>query len=109
MRCTAFWGLHHQVSLAFAQPGDVVVFSSAAAHFATNGADRPSAALYHGALSPASVRRLCEDVAASRDPFTEDERAGEYSNHLTALELVREYCSAGSAPSSGITQVHTRR
>mmetsp|Transcript_30281 Transcript_30281/g.85590 ORF Transcript_30281/g.85590 Transcript_30281/m.85590 type:complete len:344 (+) Transcript_30281:1353-2384(+) len=78
------------VSLALAHPGDAVVFSSAAAHFATNGADGPSAALYHGALNPAAVHRLCVD-AASRDPFTEDERAGEYAGHLTALDLVKDY------------------
>ncbi|KAJ1453634.1 hypothetical protein M885DRAFT_618834 [Pelagophyceae sp. CCMP2097] len=42
--------LDADVSVAVLRPGDALVFSSAAAHFASNGASGPNAAIYHGAL-----------------------------------------------------------
>lgn len=84
-----------RLNLLAVGPGDIAVFSSAAAHFATNGADAPSAALYHGGLTPAAIPRLCAD-AAVREPFTPEERAGEYAHHLTARQLVGEYRADGA-------------
>ena len=70
-------------------------------HFATNGVDGLSAALYHGALTPAAVPRLCED----RDllaPFSVSERAGVYREHLSGAELVQEYTVAGDPEGRGM-------
>ena len=58
------------MSLAVLAPGDLLVFSSAALHFASNGAAELSAALYHGFVTQASLPRLQAAVArrASQPP-----------------------------------------
>lgn len=78
------------VSLLLGRPGDLVVFSSAAAHFATNGLREVSTAIYHGGLTPATIPRLCADPKGL-SPFSSAERSGEYSQHLTGQDLVQEY------------------
>jgi hypothetical protein len=53
------------LSIAVLQPGDAVVFSSAAAHFGTNGNASPNAAAYHGALTGPML--AAADAAAGRE------------------------------------------
>jgi hypothetical protein len=89
------------VSLVMARPGDIAVFSSAAAHFATNGAAAPCAALFHGALTPAAIPRLCVDRAAWQ-PFTEEELSGDYAQHLTAGQLLAEYSADNECITNGL-------
>ena len=48
------------VSVACVLPGDLCVFSSAALHFASNGAGGVSAALFHGIVTDPSLPRLVE-------------------------------------------------
>ena len=48
------------VSVACVLPGDLCGFASAALHFASNGADGVSAALFHGIVTDASLPRLVE-------------------------------------------------
>ena len=47
-----------ELSVVLLRPGDALCFSSAAFHFASNGADGLSIALYHGAVTAAAVPRL---------------------------------------------------
>jgi hypothetical protein len=92
---------HPQTCLLLGRPGDLVLFDSASKHFATNGMGELSAALYHGALTPASVPRLCEDRALLA-PFSEAEREGEYVDHLSGAELVQEYTVTGVLDGQGM-------
>jgi hypothetical protein len=62
------------------------VFDSGALHFASNGAEGISGALYHGLITPGAVPRLRLAAAARAGsrPAT-----GVYSGHLFASELLR--------------------
>ena len=51
-----------EVSVACVLPGDVCVFHSACLHFASNGADELSAALFHGIVTAAALPRLREQL-----------------------------------------------
>ena len=86
----------HEISVACVLPGDLLCFSSAALHFATNGADGMNAALYHGMVTHASLPRL-EEVAARR--AAGERRAGAVPEMgdddddcvaLSALEILEE-------------------
>lgn len=61
------------ITLGILGAGDIGMFSSGSAHFATNGAKGVNAALYHGWLTPATVPYLC-DAALKIDPFSDAER-----------------------------------
>ena len=69
------------MSLVCSLPGDLCVFSSAALHFASNGADDLNAALYHGIVTEASSPRLKE--AARRGSSGDDDQ-------LSAEDVLRE-------------------
>ena len=69
------------VSVACVLPGDLCVFSSAALHFASNGADGVSAALFHGIVTDASLPRLVE--AARRG-------SGGADDQMSAADVLRE-------------------
>ena len=71
----------HEMSLVCSLPGDLCVFSSAALHFASNGADDLNAALYHGIVTEASSPRLKE--AARRGSSGDDDQ-------LSAEDVLRE-------------------
>ena len=73
------------VSVACLRPGDLLAFSSAALHFATNGAAGLSAALYHGMVTEASLPRLQLQAMAEGDA---DGHAGG-SGPLSAADIVR--------------------
>ena len=62
-------------------PGDLCVFSSAALHFASNGADGVSAALFHGIVTDASLPRLVE--AARRG-------SGGADDQMSAADVLRQ-------------------
>jgi hypothetical protein len=55
------------ICVACVQPGDLLVFSSAALHFASNGAAGVNAALYHGLVTEASLPRLEVAAEAGRE------------------------------------------
>ena len=74
------------VSLACVLPGDVCVFASSALHFASNGADELSAALFHGIVTEASMPRLEE--AARRGSRGDDAQ-------LSAQDVLREIRGGG--------------
>mmetsp|Transcript_41286 Transcript_41286/g.53230 ORF Transcript_41286/g.53230 Transcript_41286/m.53230 type:complete len:622 (-) Transcript_41286:233-2098(-) len=76
---------HPGMSIAMGLPGDILVFGSGSAHFATNGANGISAALYHGMVTPASIPQMCQSL----DPFTEDERMGRFGNHLSGMDILQ--------------------
>ena len=83
-----------------ARPGDTVAFSSAAAHFAVNGAAEPCACAFHGVLTPASAHTLAAHFDRL-DPFSEEElvKAG-FSEHLTGrLLLTDEIAETGEVAS----------
>jgi hypothetical protein len=75
-----------EVTIAVLRAGDLAVFDSGALHFASNGAEGISGALYHGLITPAAVPRLRLAAAAGAGsrPAT-----GAYSGHLFASELLR--------------------
>jgi hypothetical protein len=75
------------LTLALLQEGDLAVFDSGALHFASNGADGPSAALYHGVITPAAVPRL--RAAAAEAARSHAKSDGAYRNHLFAADLLR--------------------
>jgi len=75
------------VTLALLQEGDLAVFDSGALHFASNGADGPSSALYHGVITAAAVPRL--RVAAAKAAGSHAKSDGAYRNHLFAADLLR--------------------
>ena len=83
-----------------ARPGDTVAFSSAAAHFAVNGAAEPCACAFHGVLTPASAHTLAAHFERL-DPFSEEELAAAgFSEHLTGrLVLTDEIAETGEAVS----------
>ena len=73
-----------------ARPGDTVAFSSAAAHFAVNGAAEPCACAFHGVLTPASAHTLAAHFDRL-DPFSEEELvANGFSEHLTGRLVLTE-------------------
>ena len=73
-----------------ARPGDTVAFSSAAAHFAVNGAAEPCACAFHGVLTPASAHTLAAHFDRL-DPFSEEELvASGFSEHLTGRLVLTE-------------------
>ena len=49
----------------------------------------PCAALFHGALTPASVAVLAAHPERL-NPFSEDEREGEFAKHLTGAEVLAD-------------------
>ena len=69
------------MSIACLLPGDLCVFSSAALHFASNGADDLNAAIYHGVLTQAALPRLRE--AARQGSSGDDEQ-------LSAADVLAE-------------------
>ena len=83
LRCPGLCVVH-------ARPGDTVVFSSAASHFAVNGASGPCAACFHGALTPASTHALAAHFDRL-DPFSEEElRGAGFGGHLTGRRVLTE-------------------
>lgn len=97
------------ISLTVSRPGDLLMFSSAGAHFATNGAAGLNAALFHGALTAAAVPRLCaaavrdqqrQEVDAEEDDVEEDEEEARYRFHLSAADLVLDPPRDASAVSN---------
>ena len=75
-----------EVTLALLRTGDLAVFDSGALHFASNGTEGISGALYHGLITPGAVPRLRQ--AAAADAASRPE-TGAYSGHLFASELLR--------------------
>lgn len=76
----------HDVTLVLLQPGDLAIFDSGALHFASNAAHERTAALYHGAITPAAVPRLRLAAQAASGATPSD---GTYRDHLHAAELLR--------------------
>jgi hypothetical protein len=75
-----------EVTIAVLRAGDLAVFDSGALHFASNGAEGISGALYHGLITPGAVPRL--RLAAAADAGSRP-ATGAYSGHLFASELLR--------------------
>jgi hypothetical protein len=79
-----------ELCVVHARPGDTVAFSSAAAHFAVNGAAEPCACAFHGVLTPASAHTLAAHFDRL-DPFSEEELvANGFSEHLTGRLVLTE-------------------
>jgi len=76
-----------ELTVAVLRAGDLAVFDSGALHFASNGAEAISGALYHGLMTPGAVPRLRLAAAASSGSHTPTR--GAYSGHLYAPELLR--------------------
>jgi len=76
-----------EVTLVRLMPGDCVAFSSAALHFASNGADEMNAALYHGLVTEASLPRLQE--AARREGALGEEEDVPFGV-LSAADVLRD-------------------
>ncbi|MFT5459045.1 MAG: hypothetical protein ACI9K2_005555, partial [Myxococcota bacterium] len=76
-----------ELTVAVLRAGDLAVFDSGALHFASNGAEAISGALYHGLITPAAVPRLRQAAAACSE--SRDEPGDAYSGHLFAPELLR--------------------
>ncbi|MFT4976093.1 MAG: hypothetical protein ACI8S6_001988 [Myxococcota bacterium] len=76
-----------EVTVVVLQAGDLAVFDSGALHFASNGAEAISGALYHGLITPAAVPRL--RLAAAAHSGSEAPAGGAYSGHLYPPELLR--------------------
>jgi hypothetical protein len=72
------------MTLVLLQEGDLAVFDSGALHFASNGADGCSGALFHGTITAAALPRLRQ--AAERGPRRPTE--GGYGDHLHAEDLL---------------------
>ena len=85
-----------ELCVVHARPGDTVAFSSAAAHFAVNGAAEPCACAFHGVLTPASAHTLAAHFERL-DPFSREELAAAgFSEHLTGrLVLTKEMRETG--------------
>ena len=85
-----------ELCVVHARPGDTVAFSSAAAHFAVNGAAEPCACAFHGVLTPASAHTLAAHFERL-DPFSREELvAAGFSEHLTGrLVLTKEMRETG--------------
>ena len=75
------------LSIALLREGDLAVFDSGALHFASNGAEALSAALYHGMITPGALPRL--RLAAAAHSASAAPTEGAYSAHLFAPELLR--------------------
>ena len=75
-----------EVSVAVLQQGDLAVFDSGALHFASNGAEAMSGALYHGLVTPGAVPRL--RLAAAACSGSTDATGDGYGDHLLAPELL---------------------
>ena len=75
------------ITLALLQQGDLAVFDSGALHFASNGANGPSGALYHGVITAAAVPRL--RIAAAKPAESHTDADGAYRHHLFAADLLR--------------------
>jgi hypothetical protein len=73
-----------EVTLVLLRPGDLAVFHSGALHFASNGAEGLSAALYHGVITRPVLPRLREAAAAPGGSAPE----GAYAGHLFASDLL---------------------
>ena len=76
-----------EVSVAVLRAGDLAVFDSGALHFACNGAEAISGALYHGLITPAAVPKLRR--AAAVHSAASDPAGDAYGGHLFAPELLR--------------------
>ena len=87
---------HPGLCVVSARPGDVVAFSSAATHFASNGEATPCAAVFHGVLTPAAAHVLAAHPSRL-DPFTEHETDEEgFDAHLTGRKSLEECLPRGS-------------
>lgn len=75
------------VTLALILEGDLAVFDSGALHFASNGAEGYSGAIYHGMVTAAAVPRL--RLAAAADSGRSSVATDGYQNHLFAADLLR--------------------
>ena len=83
------------LAVVLARPGDCVVFSSACAHFATNGAKEPCAAVFHGILTPASTHVLASHPERL-DPFSDEEIDEDgFDGHLTGRAVLEELLPDG--------------
>ena len=81
---------HPGLCAVSARPGDVVAFSSAATHFASNGVASPCAAVFHGVLTPAAAHVLAAHPSRL-DPFTDRETDEEgFDAHLTGRSALEE-------------------
>ena len=79
-----------ELCVVHARPGDTVAFSSAAAHFAVNGAAEACACAFHGVLTPASAHTLAAHFERL-DPFSREElTAAGFSEHLTGRLVLTE-------------------
>jgi hypothetical protein len=75
------------VTIALLLEGDLAVFDSGALHFASNGKEGFSGALYHGMITPAAVPRLRQ--AAANDAKHPSLATDGYQDHLFAADLLR--------------------
>lgn len=75
------------VTIALLLEGDLAVFDSGALHFASNGAEGVSCAIYHGMITAAAVPRL--RLAAAKDASHSSVATDGYQNHLFAADLLR--------------------
>ena len=86
---------HDDLAVVLARPGDCVAFSSICAHFATNGANEPCAAVFHGILTPASTHVLASHPERL-DPFSDEEIDEDgFDGHLTGRAVLEELIPAG--------------
>ena len=86
---------HDDLAVVLARPGDCVAFSSICAHFATNGANEPCAAVFHGILTPASTHVLASHPERL-DPFSDEEIDEDgFDGHLTGRAVLEELVPAG--------------
>ena len=85
------------VSVVALRPGALLVFSSAALHFASNGACGLSAALYHGMVTEASLPRLQEAVAARGGGEGVESEHGAPGEALSAREVLEQIARGQTA------------
>lgn len=74
------------LTVALLRRGDLAIFDSGALHVASNGAEGMSAALYHGAITPAAVPRLRLAAKATGSRAV----GAAYRDHLFAADLLHE-------------------
>lgn len=74
------------LTVALLRKGDLAIFDSGALHLASNGAEGMSAAVYHGAITPAAVPRLRLAAEATGSRAV----GGAYRDHLFAADLLHE-------------------
>jgi len=82
------------LSVAALGEGSLLVFASGQLHFASNGADLMSGALYHGAVTRAALPAL-RAAAAADARSSADAQGGAYANHLHARDVLREISREG--------------